>query len=499
VFSTKSPVLLFQTIVSSVFGYVALFFINRYVGPIYWGYLSYIIAFGGLFTIITDLGFNTAHVKFISSEDDKSEDMGTYIFIKIMLNVVYTVVVIGSLLIWSYGLKRGFENPIEFWGIIAMIPYFIITNMIPTVNTFYRATLQSKKIAIPRLLESILRNGMLIFIGVIYFLGLEGNIGVYIILIFAAIYGFSYAIYLIILVLVGKPWKIGRWSLSGIKKYAKFALPLAFSTSLSILNMNLDKIIVQFFWGAIATGALYTDQKLTMVITSLTGSVGIFLLPLLSANLLKKKEENDKQVMEYERILSLIAAPFVIVIFFLSPFILNLYNHVYLQYSVSLSIIVIGTYIAAIVGPFQSFIISRGKQAIIAKISLIAIFINLILNILLIPGQLFGIKLPGLSVEGATIGFTISELFVYLAYKEIFRKLNKTRTRSTLIRHIIVATPSIILFAFVTVYVKPYSITLLLPIILAGLLFYMGMSLLLKEITSKQIIEILRNFVPRRS
>ncbi|MCL4348476.1 MAG: oligosaccharide flippase family protein, partial [Candidatus Thermoplasmatota archaeon] len=87
-FARKSPILVFQTLFSAILGYVSLFFINRYIGPIYWGYLSYAIAFAGLYTIIIDLGFSTAHVKILASGEDRSRAIGTFIAIRGTLNAI---------------------------------------------------------------------------------------------------------------------------------------------------------------------------------------------------------------------------------------------------------------------------------------------------------------------------------------------------------------------------------------------------------------------------
>ena len=119
--SSKSSPIFFQTLISSLLGYLSLFFIVRYVGPIYWGYLSYALAFGGLFSLITDMGFNTAYMKSISGEGNKADDMGTYLFIKIVLNVVYIAVILISLWFWIDVLKSGIKFAITKYGIIVMI------------------------------------------------------------------------------------------------------------------------------------------------------------------------------------------------------------------------------------------------------------------------------------------------------------------------------------------------------------------------------------------
>ena len=204
--SSKSSPIFFQTLISSLLGYLSLFFIIRYVGPVYWGYLSYALAFGGLFSLITDLGFNTAYMKSISGEGDKADDMGTYLFIKIILNIVYVAVILISLWVWIDVFKRGFQNPIEFWTIITIIPYFVIANFIPLFNNYYRSEMQSYKISMSRLIEAVLRNSILIVIGILYYLHMEGNIGSDVVVIFSLLYTISYGIYITILWHYGRPW-----------------------------------------------------------------------------------------------------------------------------------------------------------------------------------------------------------------------------------------------------------------------------------------------------
>ncbi|WP_276921591.1 oligosaccharide flippase family protein, partial [Ferroplasma acidiphilum] len=63
----KSPMLVFGQVTNSLFGYIGLFFIIRFVGLQSWGYLSFSLAFIGVLSIIGDLGYGTAHLKYLSS------------------------------------------------------------------------------------------------------------------------------------------------------------------------------------------------------------------------------------------------------------------------------------------------------------------------------------------------------------------------------------------------------------------------------------------------
>ncbi len=496
-FTTKSPIVFFQTVVSSLSGYISLFFILRYIGPSYWGILSYAMAFGGLFSFMLDLGFNTTYLKFISGDDDKKTDIKTFVTIKIALNTLYLVIIIGALLVWIYIFRRGFQNPIEFWVILAILPYFCFQSFIPVLNSYFRATFQAYKLSIPRLIESIFRNSVFVFLGILFYLNVINRVASNVVILMALIYDLSYFMYLLLLFQRGRPWGIKSGKKSDYRKYIKFALPLSLSTTLGIINLSVDKVIVQFFWGDIATGALYADQRIVSIVSALTLPVGIFLIPLLSSKSSAGTVTQDKNVIEYERILSLIITPFVMAFVLLSPFILNIFNSAYLSYWPSFSIIAIGTYITAIMMPFNSSITSMGKQWMMAKISLISIFLNLGLNIILIPRQILGIHLGGLGVAGATIAFTVSESVAYVLYKELHRKLNDSRIKSTTLKHVLVGLPTAILFLYAAFFIKPYPFEYLLPVVVAGFLIYSVMSILLKEITMEQIVTILKNIIPK--
>ncbi|MHB1492362.1 MAG: oligosaccharide flippase family protein [Thermoplasmataceae archaeon] len=489
-FARKSPVLVFQTLISAILGYVSLFFITRYIGPVYWGYLSYAIAFAGLYTIIIDLGFSTAHVKILSSGEDKGKALGTFLAIRGILNAIYVFAVIGTLLTWVYVLHRGFYNPIEFWVILAILPYYAIANMIPIFSTYYSVTYQSSKMAIPPLIEAILRNSIFIFIGVLYYLGNDGNLGNEISVVLALVYGLTYSIFIIISYLLGRPWKISMPSRVLFKKYVSIALPLALATSIAIINGNIDKVLIQFFWGTIATGAFFANQKLTSAMIAISASVYVFFLPLLTSSRHKSAVDFNDQVHEYERIISLVTLPIAISMIWMSPFILNLFNRIFAQYSMSLSILAVGTYFSVLTSPFTSAIISQSKQRFIALIGATSVCVNIVANIILIPTQIFGVKLLGLGVTGASIGFLLGALFAYIAFKEYYRKINGVRTSSKFYLQIVPAIAQSLFLIAAYEYIQPYDILKLLPVVILSLLIYLIISITLKEIGFDEIREI---------
>lgn len=496
-FSKRSPIILLQTIVSSILGYASLFFINRFIGPVYWGYLSYSIAFAGIFSIFLDFGINTTNLKFISSDKDDEEkvkeDMSTFAFIKIIMVILFSFAVISSLLIWVYILHRGFENPIEFWASIAIIPYYVFNSLLMVFNSYNQAYLKNNRIAIPQLIESVLRNGSLIMIGVFYIFHIIKPIGLLVVILFSLIYDISYLIYFLILYFIGRPWGLRRPKRASISRFIKFSAPLALSTTVGIINLNLDKILVQFFYGIIAVGALSTDQKIVGIIGSISASASLFVLPLLSSFGKKSRFAFNEDVIEYERVLSFISLPFVISFIFLSPYILNLFNSIYKPYFLSFSTLAVGNYLYVIGITYQSAIISKEGQGKLARISIISIIANIVLNILIIPERIGNIKLLGLGVTGACISFTLGMLLLYLLMREAYVKLNGHGTFPRIWKHFIMAIPMMIFLYFYSTMVVPYEFILLSLGIFSGFLIYFLFAFLSKEITKEQIINIFRS------
>jgi O-antigen/teichoic acid export membrane protein len=72
-------------IAGSIFGYLALFFILRYMGAESYGIMGFGLAYVGLFAFITDLGFNHAHIKRVSEGKDLKKCIGTFFVLKLVL------------------------------------------------------------------------------------------------------------------------------------------------------------------------------------------------------------------------------------------------------------------------------------------------------------------------------------------------------------------------------------------------------------------------------
>ena len=111
-----SPCCIMTTLqgINALFGYIGLFFIIRFVGLQAWGYLSFSLAFIGVLSIVGDLGYGTAHLRYLSSgEYSEGVCNGTFLTIRTVQTMITIGIVLGSLFVWIDILHRGLENNVE--------------------------------------------------------------------------------------------------------------------------------------------------------------------------------------------------------------------------------------------------------------------------------------------------------------------------------------------------------------------------------------------------
>ncbi len=163
-FTRKSPIIVTQNIINAIFGYVGLYFITRYIGIEIWGFIAFGMGFVGIFSLTMELGFSSAYVKSISEGRDIKSVNGTFFAIKFALSVIFVVIIFSALIIWTDILHRGFQNPVEFWVIISLVPYYFLSNMVTVPKSYYSSRISPYRIVLPSIAEAVLRNSIFIVI-----------------------------------------------------------------------------------------------------------------------------------------------------------------------------------------------------------------------------------------------------------------------------------------------------------------------------------------------
>lgn len=498
-FAQRSPIIILQNVISAIFGYVGLFFILRYIGTADWGFVGAGIGFVGILSLFSDLGYSTAHTIKISEGEDIAVCNGTYLTVKLVLGVLFVLLTVGFLEVWTKVFHYGFQSPVEYWIILSLIPYFFFKNFIGFTTTYFSATMKSMRTSIPPLIEAVLRNSIFIFLALIIRFSSSSNPDYVAAMYLSATYSFTYTVYFIISLFIGRPWKISRPTGSMLKTYTIIALPLVLVTSVGAINGNIDKVVIQFFWEANATSAFFSSQQISQVITTLASSLSMFFLPLL----IRKgkhvgKEEHNRSIHDFENLISLYILPFVVILVVLAPYVMNIFNANYLIYSSMLSLLAFRAYLAAINSPYTSAIASRTKTMIIAKIDTSMVFLNIALIVLLVPPSLFGFKYFSMGWIGAPVAMVIATLVSTIIYRIVVMKLESVKVNLYLLRHLVPALSEVALILFVTHFVTPKDIVYLGPLVIASLAVYFLVAIAMGETSFSLLLEIAKNFSPNR-
>ncbi|MCL4349550.1 MAG: oligosaccharide flippase family protein [Candidatus Thermoplasmatota archaeon] len=493
----KSPMLVFGQVTNSLFGYIGLFFIIRFVGLQSWGYLSFSLAFIGVLSIIGDLGYGTAHLKYLSSgEYEEGVCTGTFLTIRTVQTLITISIVLGSLFIWINVLHRGFQSNVEIYAIILLLPYFFFARLKDVPIIYYNSKLKSARMSIPQITEAVVRNSLFIILGAVYLLRIPGYNTVSAAILLAIIYSISYFIYFLLSVFLGRPWKVNRPSMELFKKYTKLAYPLALASIIGSVSGNIDKVLIEFYWHAVATGAFASLQRIASPITTFSGTISIFFIPLL----MKSQGSSDKNfktdISLFERIISIFILPLVIIFVVLRVYVANLWSAALIPYADILIFLTLAAYLVAINSAYSSSLVARGLTNKIGKITVIALIINISLDLLLIPPDVFEIRIFSLGVLGGAVSTFVAMLFETVAYRVTVIRAEKMKPDLRIFYQLLpILAQSMFLFG-ITSYIKIYSILLFIPVSVASVIVFLGVAVLSRQITLNQILEFIRALNP---
>jgi O-antigen/teichoic acid export membrane protein len=471
----KSFLVFLNMVAGGLLGYVAMFFILRYMGPEDYGIIGFGLAFVGLFAFITDLGFNRAHIKRISEGMDLDKCLGTFIVVKLVLISIMVGAVLLSIFSWKFIIGRGFETA-EHEGILYIfLVYYAILSLIGIPITTFSARRETAKQILPGFLEPTIRVPLTLIVAL-------GSFGVFAL---AGAYVLGVIASLIIALFLFRKYPIGKFDLKIFRSYYKFALPIAIASSVGIIITNIDKVMLQLFWGARFVGYYFTVQRLTGFLIIISSAITILLFPTLSKHH-GKKEYNEirKLTLSSERYISLIIIPCSIFIIIFSKSLLNLLNvEVAANAATTLRILVVYSTLYCFTAIFMSQIVAIDRPDIALKIALSGTIINICLNILFIPKdiQSLGIVLYGYGIEGAALATTITFIYSYIVCKYSIYKLTRTKSNPRIILHLLGGLiMGIILYFIDTSFniIRWYEIGLMF---ICGIGIYLGFLYLIKE------------------
>jgi O-antigen/teichoic acid export membrane protein len=396
-----SLVLLSQ-IISYILGFFTIIYIARYLGADGFGIISLALSFSAIFGIFVDMGLNTLMIRELARNKSLSH--------KYLSNSAIIKVILSFL---TFGILALVVNIIDYNPLVSNIIYLITLSVIITsfsgiLSSIFQAEEKMEYLSLANILSSIiLLSGTLI--GIYYGFNVLYFAYVYIAA-STVVFVYSLIVYLL---------KFSRFKLvidlSFWLPTLKEAWPFGIIFLSGMLYTYVDSILLSIFKGTEAVGWYSAAYRLMYIVLLLPNAINTAIFPVMSR--LYADSSRDSLTLVYERYFKymlIIGIPLGFGSSLLAKdIILILYGTGYVQSIICLQIMVWAVVFTFVGASSIQLLQSTNKQIIITKISLVCLFINIIINLILIPQY---------SYVGASIATLITEIIlvsyiVYITYK----------------------------------------------------------------------------------
>lgn len=424
-------------------GLVVLFLITHYMTLQALGLFAFALSAVGIAASFARLGFDNAHIKRVSEGHDLGDCIATYAWIKVTLALL--LVAVGSIAAVAWDRLFGFHDATTLPILVAALLYAAVAEFrfVP-VNTFGALTRVAKMETI-NLVDSIARVPAVALVAFLFatstgrwvpvpalqgplkdwlgdtrFTAADGGV-----LIVAA---YTFALFLSFLVGAFMMWRhrypFGHFRAPLARSYARFAIPMALLIVLSTFAMQLDKVMLGYFWSADEVGYYFTAQRIVMMVLVLPSAVGAVFFPIISEMVAKgRRAEVRVATREAQRLLSIVM---VLATMFLIVFAregLSVYpGPAYVPAAGTMRLLAVHALLLAFTTISMDVVMGLDRPRAVAAVGAVTVVLNLTLNLLLIPVSILGVQLAGLGMEGAATATVIAQVFTLGALAAILRR-----------------------------------------------------------------------------
>lgn len=412
--TAKGSVAVFtMTMLAAVLGYAIRMVLSRQLRLEDFGLFYAVFTFVAFFRVFKDLGLNQALAKFIPEfkVEKKFNDLKSIIIYALITNII-AATILG--LIWT-ALSKYLATA-YFHNLLAakLLPIFAIYFAVSVISDIFAVSclgfqknfFYSIKLFIINLIVLttviVAKNTTAMKPTIAYLIA---------VIITAMIYAFFFRISFNI------PKSKFVFDKKLYKKLIIFGLPLTFTIAGTTIISYVDVLMLTFFRTLEEVGVYNAVMPSAALFSTIGGSIGIVLLPVISEMWAKSKhKEVNKGISLIHRYLILFMIPLVALIFIFSKLILEiLFGPEFIAGSTAFRILIIGAAFNALLMINNRSIIAKGMPKKATKVIIVAALLNIILNAILIP--LYG-------MTGAAAATSIS-YFIGFIFAYVFQKSSK--------------------------------------------------------------------------
>lgn len=200
-----------------------------------------------------------------------------------------------------------------------------------------------------------------------------------------------------------------------LKEVSKRSYPMALSTVSFFLMQTVDIIFLGKFEDFSTVAHYATAVKLATVTTLALISVNIILAPKMAELYTQNnKQELQKIIQQGIRFILVLSLPAILILGVFNTFFLGLFGIEYTSAAVALWILLVGQAVNIYCGSAPAYLNMTNRQKVLQRIMFIGLFVNIILNWILIPLY----SMEGAAIATALSIFTWNLILVLYIYKK---------------------------------------------------------------------------------
>jgi O-antigen/teichoic acid export membrane protein len=389
-------ILAISNILSKLLGFLFIMYVSRYLSVEGYGTISFAIAFTAIYSIFTDLGMSTLTVRNVSRDRSYADKyMGSVIIIKSVLVLLTLCLVAISIGILGYS------------GNVIYVVYLVTISMIiDSFSGIFYAIFQAYEKMEYNSIGQVLK-AVLLLSGAIIAIYLRFTVTQ-----FAAVYVVASAIILIYLAIICLSNSlVPNFSID--HRFCKYfiieSLPFALVSVFVMVNQRIDSILLSKLTDMAHVGWYNAAYNLVLMLEFIPAAFISSLYPYTSIYY-KSKYKLDLILNIGVRYMFMTSLPMGILVTLLADKIIGfIYGRAYIPSTASLQILIWSEVIIFIALVFNNQLISVNKQMLVTKQVILVAIVNIIVNLLLIPGY---------GIIGSSIATVVSSLisFIILSY-----------------------------------------------------------------------------------
>ena len=404
--SIKILITIIAHIIEGILGFIFFYLILLYFDIETVGYYGVLISFLEMFTFILDLGFAIAYLKIYSEINDPENKIcnGTFLLIRLIQFMVYAVIIFVSTLFLPLD---NFDPNVLYFFIGAYILGFIGSHTIIIILIRKKQIFKKTILVVSFSLTKII---LLIILRDYYISDLS---------LIAMVYFISNLTFFIINLLFFKSVKINMPTKEYLKKFFEYSYPFFLITTLQIILINIDVLIVNQYVPINDVAVYFTAKKIYGYFYVIISGIGYILLTTFSKNIaMQKQEENLLMIKETHKFLNLLFVPLIFIfILYSTEFIALIFGQNYMKIGIILYILSFNIMLFLNYCAIETQLRALGKVMILAEISLLRTILTIVFMIIFISPEFIN-----LGIIGAALAIVLAEIFTQIIIRPIIYK-----------------------------------------------------------------------------